>query len=116
MTYLTALLPVSAGVAVHAALSRHADSLRSAGDNRSRGQIMTDRTLFQGDSEPARLPGCGVVPAGWARSAVRNAPAAEGGTDASNAEACRHRRELRRHAKVRMRGRGVLAEEAPRAA
>ena len=28
---------------------------------------MTDRTLFQGDSEPARLPGYGVVPAGWAR-------------------------------------------------
>ena len=31
---------------------------------------MTDRTLFQGDSEPARLPGYGVVPGGWARSIV----------------------------------------------
>jgi hypothetical protein len=94
MCYLTALLPVSAGVAVHAALSRHADSLRSDGDERSRGQIMaddlverltgtpggitgieiqlimTDRTLFQGDSEPARLPGYGVVPGGWARSII----------------------------------------------
>ena len=73
MCYLTALLPVSAGVAVHAALSRHADTLRSGGDERSRGQIMaddlvecvtgtpggitgieiqlimTDRALFQGD-------------------------------------------------------------------
>ncbi|WP_306972530.1 HNH endonuclease [Arthrobacter bambusae] len=92
MTYLTALLPVAQGVAVHAALSRHADSLRSGGDTRSRGQIMadalverttgtpggitgvaiqlvmTDRTLFQGDSEPARLPGYGIVPAGWART------------------------------------------------
>lgn len=29
--------------------------------------VMTDRTLFQADSEPARLPGYGVVPAGWAR-------------------------------------------------
>ncbi len=29
---------------------------------------MTDRTLFQGDSEPARLPGYGIVPAGWART------------------------------------------------
>ncbi|MFH5878810.1 HNH endonuclease [Arthrobacter sp. NA-172] len=91
MTYLTALLPVAQGVAVHAALSRHADSLRSDGDTRSRGQVMadalverttgtpggitgvevqlvmTDRTLFQGDSEPARLPGYGIVPAGWAR-------------------------------------------------
>ncbi|WP_332602693.1 HNH endonuclease [Arthrobacter sp. S2(2024)] len=92
MTYLTALLPVAQGVAVHAALSRHADTLRSGGDTRSRGQIMadalverttgtpggitgvaiqlvmTDRTLFQRDSEPARLPGYGIVPAGWARN------------------------------------------------
>ncbi|QCO97561.1 DUF222 domain-containing protein [Arthrobacter sp. 24S4-2] len=94
MCYLTALLPVSAGVAVHAALVRNAGSLRSGGDPRSRGQIMaddlveritgtpggitgieiqlvmTDRTLFQGDSEPARLPGYGVVPGGWARSII----------------------------------------------
>lgn len=94
MTYLTALLPVGAGVAVHAALTRQADALRSGGDRRSRGQIMaddlvervtgtpggisgveiqlimTDRTLFQGDSEPARFTGYGIVPANWARSAV----------------------------------------------
>nr|WP_309978023.1 HNH endonuclease signature motif containing protein [Arthrobacter oryzae] len=102
MCYLTALLPVSAGVAIHAALTRQADTLRSAGDSRSRGQIMaddlvervtgtpggisgieiqlvmTDRTLFQGDGEPARLPGYGVVPGGWARSIIgrgRSAPA-----------------------------------------
>ncbi|WP_442865354.1 HNH endonuclease [Arthrobacter sp. B2a2-09] len=92
MTYLTALLPVAQGVAVHTALTRHADTLRTTGDNRSRGQIMadtlverttgtpggiagveiqlvmTDRTLFQGDSEPARLPGYGIVPAAWART------------------------------------------------
>jgi hypothetical protein len=91
MCYVTALLPVSAGVALHAALTRHTDSLRAAGDPRTRGQlmadtlveritgtpggitgielqlVMTDRTLLQGDSEPARLPGYGVVPAGWAR-------------------------------------------------
>ncbi|HYH75988.1 MAG TPA: DUF222 domain-containing protein, partial [Arthrobacter sp.] len=91
MAYLTALLPVAQGVAVHAALTRHADALRSDGDTRSRGQVMadalvervtgtpggisgveiqlvmTDRTLFQGDSEPARLAGYGIVPAGWAR-------------------------------------------------
>nr|WP_237393973.1 HNH endonuclease [Pseudarthrobacter sp. ATCC 49987] len=91
MCYLTALLPVAAGVAVHAALTRHADTLRNSGDPRTRGQlmadtlverttgtpggisgieiqlVMTDRTLFQGDSEPARLPGYGIVPAGWAR-------------------------------------------------
>jgi hypothetical protein len=91
MAYLTALLPVAQGVAVHAALTRHADSLRSGGDTRSRGQVMadslveritgtsggvagveiqlvmTDRTLFQGDSEPVRLAGYGIVPAGWGR-------------------------------------------------
>ncbi|BCW67320.1 HNH endonuclease [Arthrobacter sp. NicSoilB4] len=97
MCYLTALLPVPAGVAMHAALTRHADTLRSAGDPRTRGQLMadalverttgtpggitgieiqlvlTDRTLNQGDSEPARLPGYGIVPAGWARELLHNA-------------------------------------------
>jgi hypothetical protein len=91
MTYLTALLPVAQGVAAYAALTRHADSARSSGDARSRGQVMadtlvervtgspagfsgidlqlvmTDRTLLQGDSEPARLSGYGIVPAEWAR-------------------------------------------------
>ena len=91
MAYLTALLPVAQAVAVHASLTRHADALRSGGDTRSRGQVMadalveritgtpggitgveiqlvmTDRTLFQGDSEPVRLAGYGIVPAGWAR-------------------------------------------------
>ena len=103
MTYLTALLPVAQGVAVHAALSRHADTLRSSGETRSRGQIMadtlverttgtpggisgvevqlvmTDRTLFQGDSEPARLPGYGIVPATWARTLLADDP--EGGQE-----------------------------------
>ncbi|MDR6437813.1 hypothetical protein J2790_002962 [Paenarthrobacter nicotinovorans] len=91
MTYLTALLPVAQGVAVYAALTRAADSARSSGDTRGRGQlmadtltaritgtpggisginldlVMTDRTLFQGDSEPARLKGYGIVPAEWGR-------------------------------------------------
>ncbi|MFJ4286321.1 HNH endonuclease [Paenarthrobacter nicotinovorans] len=100
MTYLTALLPVAQGVAVYAALNRAADSARSTGTVESggvvptRGQIMadtlvervtgtpggytginldlvmTDRSLFQGDSEPARLSGYGIVPAEWARSVV----------------------------------------------
>ncbi|QDW31119.1 DUF222 domain-containing protein [Arthrobacter sp. KBS0702] len=103
MCYLTALLPVAEGVAVHAALTRAADALRSDGDTRSRGQlmadtlverttgkaggisgieiqlIMTDRTLLQGDSEPARLPGYGIVPAGWARTLLQNARTAAAG-------------------------------------
>ncbi len=94
MTYLTALLPVAQGVAVYAALTRHADSARSAGDPRNRGQVMadtlvervtgtpggisginldlvmTDRTLFQGDAEPARVKGYGIVPSEWARTLV----------------------------------------------
>jgi hypothetical protein len=96
MCYLTALLPVAQGVAAYAALTRHADSARSGGDIRTRGQLMadalverttgkaggisgveiqlvlTDRTLFQGDSEPARLPGYGIVPAGWARTLLND--------------------------------------------
>jgi len=95
MTYLTALLPVAQGVAAYAALTRAADSARSSGDTRTRGQlmadtlvervtgtasgisgvevqlVMTDRTLFQGDSEPARLKGYGIVPAEWARKLLR---------------------------------------------
>jgi hypothetical protein len=94
MTYLTALLPAHEGIAVYAALARQADTLKSAGDSRSRNQamadtlverttgtqggitgidislIMTDRTLLQADSEPARLAGYGVVPAAWARDLI----------------------------------------------
>ncbi|RAM37611.1 HNH endonuclease [Arthrobacter globiformis] len=92
MTYLTVLLPVHEGVAVLAALTRQANSLRAGGDPRSRDQamadtlvewttgtpggitgielnlVMTDRTLLQGDSEPARIPGYGIIPADWARN------------------------------------------------
>ena len=38
---------------------------------------MTDRTLLQGDSEPARLHGYGIVPANWARELLKS-----GGTPA----------------------------------
>jgi hypothetical protein len=99
MCHLTALLPVTAGVAVYKALSGHTDTLRAAGDPRGRGQLMadslverttgtpggisgveiqlviTDRTLFQGNSEPARLPGYGTVPAGWARTLINGTKA-----------------------------------------
>ncbi len=113
MTILTALLPVAQGVAAYAALSRHADSARSSGDGRNRGQIMadtlvervtgtpggvagidlqlvmTDRTLFQGDSEPARLRGYGIVPAEWARVLLTDGPTepeGEAGTTGSDAQ------------------------------
>ncbi len=35
--------------------------------------VMTDRTLLQADSEPARLPGYGIVPAGRARALLTDA-------------------------------------------
>ena len=106
MAILTALLPVAQGVAAYKALKDSADSARSAGDERSRGQVMadtlverltgtpggvgkielqlvmTDRTLFQGDSEPARLSGYGIVPGGWARELVSLA-------DQARLESCR---------------------------
>ena len=99
MCHLSALLPVAQGVAVYNSLTRHADTLRTAGDPRTRGQamadalverttgtpggisgveiqlVMTDRTLFQADSEPARLPGYGTVPAGWARTLINGTKA-----------------------------------------
>ncbi|WP_018776066.1 HNH endonuclease [Arthrobacter sp. 131MFCol6.1] len=103
MCHLTALLPVTAGVAVYKALSGHADTLRGGGDPRGRGQlmadalverttgtpggisgveiqvVMTDRTLFQADAEPARLPGYGTVPAGWARTLIKGTTPGPGG-------------------------------------
>jgi hypothetical protein len=42
MTWLTALLPVAAGVAAHASLGRAADTARAHGDPRGRGQLMAD--------------------------------------------------------------------------
>ncbi len=88
MTYVSALLPVAQGVAVYAALKRHADM---SFDERSRGQIMADTllervtgrpaqqpvpvalnlvmadtTLAGDDQEPAWLDGYGPIPAGLA--------------------------------------------------
>lgn len=101
MAILSGLLPVAQGVATYAALTRDADALRAAGDERTRGQlmadllvervtgqatadrvpvevqlVMTDRTLLAGDDEPARLAGHGPVPAGIARALVTDTEAA----------------------------------------
>ncbi|SDL35859.1 HNH endonuclease [Arthrobacter sp. ov407] len=111
MACLTALLPVAQGVAVYTALTRHADTLRATGDPRTGGQamadtlverstgtpggitgieiqlIMTDRTLFQADSEPARLPGYGTVPAEWARTLINGTTPDPGGPNRSGGAA-----------------------------
>jgi hypothetical protein len=93
MALVTGLLPVTQGVAVHAALTRHADTLRSTGDPRSRNQIMadtlvervtgqstaagvpievhvviTDQALLAADHTPADLAGYGPIPAPHART------------------------------------------------
>jgi hypothetical protein len=97
MALVTGFLPVAQGVAVHAALTRTADTMKAQGDPRSRGQIMadefvtrltgqvrpddvpvevqlvmTDRTLLSDDAEPAQLAGHGPIPAWLARQLVAN--------------------------------------------
>ena len=56
MTYLTALLPVAHGVAVYAALTRHADTAKATGD--ARGPRPTDgrRTRHTGSPTPMPRP------------------------------------------------------------
>ena len=59
MSQLSALLPVKDGVAVYAVLTREADRLRSAGDPRSRGQIMADtlvERVLSADSPTGQQP------------------------------------------------------------
>jgi len=95
MTYVSALLPVAQGVGVYAALRRAADITF---DGRSRGQVMadtlveritgvpaavpapiavnlvlTDETLFGGDTAPADVGGYGPIPAAVARAMVASA-------------------------------------------
>ena len=93
MSQLSACLPVKAGVAVYAVLTREADRLRAAGDPRSRGQIMadtlvdrvvsgegggtrpgvminlvvSDQTLWGGNDEAGHVDGYGPIPADLAR-------------------------------------------------
>ena len=57
MAYLTALLPVTAGVAVYKALTGHADTLRAAGDPRGRGQLMADALVERTTGTPGGITG-----------------------------------------------------------
>jgi hypothetical protein len=92
MTWLTALLPVAQGVAVHAALQAAAGRGRGPGDERTRGQVMADtlvervtgqavaeavpvevqlvmpaESLLGSGEEPGAVVGQGTVPAAFAR-------------------------------------------------
>lgn len=64
MTWLGALLPVKAGVAVHATLVREAQRARAAGDSRSIGQLMADilvqRVVHPGLADSAAGARCAV--------------------------------------------------------
>ena len=95
MTYVTALLPVTQGVSVYAALRREADT---CGDGRPRGQVMadtlvervtgrcatvptpiavnlvlSDETLLGGGDAPADICGYGPIPAAVARNMIASA-------------------------------------------
>ncbi|RZT25296.1 uncharacterized protein DUF222 [Mycobacterium sp. BK558] len=95
MVYLTALMPLSHGIGVYAALKREADT---TADGRSRGQVMTDilyervtarpadtpspvalnlvladTTLFGEDDAPGWVQGYGPVPAVVVRDLVSDA-------------------------------------------
>ncbi len=99
MAVLSGLLPAAQGVAVHAALTRHADTLRARGDQRGRAQIMADTlvervtgqvraeavpvevslvmahdALLADNPEPAVLEGYGPLPAPFARAWLRDLP------------------------------------------
>ncbi len=95
MAIISALLPVAQGVAMFAALTRDAETARSNGDPRTRGQVMadtlvsratglsepdqvpielqlviTDKSLLAGGRTPADLVSYGPLPAGMARYLV----------------------------------------------
>ncbi|MEH3142759.1 MAG: DUF222 domain-containing protein [Mycobacterium kyogaense] len=94
MVYVTAVMPLSQGIGVYAALRREADL---CGDGRPRGQVMTDTlyqrvtarpaeapvpisvnlvmadtTLFGDDDSPGWIEGYGPVPAAVVRDLVSN--------------------------------------------
>ncbi|HET9944704.1 MAG TPA: DUF222 domain-containing protein [Actinomycetes bacterium] len=113
MSRLSALFPVTDGVATIAALRQAADAARAAGDPRSRqqvmadtlvervtgrsraegvdvvvGLVMTDRAAFDGDPEPVLVRDHGPVPAPWARDLLAGpGPRAEGAPAARVARA-----------------------------
>jgi hypothetical protein len=105
MSQLSALLPVTGGVAVFAALKEAADRARAQGDPRSRGQVMadtlvervtgrsaatpadlevqvviSDRSLLGAGRDPAYVSGFGPAPPRWARQLIARTLAARGST------------------------------------
>lgn len=100
MAVLSGLLPAAQGVAVYAALTGHADTLRAQGDGRGRAQIMADTlvervtgqacadavpvevslvmphdALLADNPESAVLEGYGPLPSAFVRAWLRDLPA-----------------------------------------
>ena len=94
MTYVTAFLPMAQGVAVYAALSRHADCARATGDDRGRGQIMADEFVARATRAAVNTSdanGTGSEAVGEADAAARRAsdpdgPVAENGRPEGTSE------------------------------
>ncbi|WP_161600230.1 DUF222 domain-containing protein [Serinicoccus marinus] len=111
MCVISAMLPAAQGVAVHAALKKHAEGLRASGDPRSQGKIMadtlyanvtgrdpvtlpdidlslvmTDASLMAGDTVAAFLDGYGPVPAQSARDLMTPRRAVDTGELASTSD------------------------------
>ena len=74
--------------------------------------VLTDRTLFQADSEPARIPGYGTVPAGWARTLINGTKA----TTAQRTGPPGHAARTRRRPPARLRRPGAPRDPASGAA
>ncbi|WP_298886550.1 HNH endonuclease signature motif containing protein [uncultured Serinicoccus sp.] len=99
MCVISAMLPAAQGVAVYAALKRHAELVRASGDERTQGRIMadtlyanvtgrdpvalpdidlslvmTDASLMAGDTVAAHLDGYGPLPAQTARDLLTPSP------------------------------------------
>jgi hypothetical protein len=88
MTYVTALVPVAWGVAVYAALVKHAAAAKAVGDPRSRGQLMADEFVHRitapdaaaGTGAGAQVGSGSWIPAGGATAGTGSRAAT--GTDA----------------------------------
>ncbi len=93
MTYLTALLPAVEGVAVYAALTRHAATATATGDSRGRGALMSDELVAR-LLQPATSPGdqAGSADDGTVQCQVRDseAPRSESVQHETHIEPTRH--------------------------
>lgn len=92
MMRISGMVPVEMGLVMSGSIEEAVASKVAAGDSRTKSQlrvdefyerttgskaecgvpvtinlVMTDRTLFQSESEPAELQGYGTIPAAWAR-------------------------------------------------